>query len=218
MFGAKLAMRLVLLFSLLTILPGALIYTISVQFLTKSIETWFDVRVDKAPRPGGLNLGRLALHNELSGWRRAGQASHRLAMASNARLRRRAAADAHGSGSGRSDPVQPQRLLAPAAGPLMRPALLLDASIQRELLDLRHYTTPIESLPHGGLALRAVAEMPLGDGQYYLQLVQRVPKTLSEDAGVGGRVRGIPAPVAVPRRAESHLRTDAYRCRCCWRC
>ena len=47
-FGSKLALRLVLLFSLLTVLPGVLIYTISVQFLTKSIETWFDVRVDQA--------------------------------------------------------------------------------------------------------------------------------------------------------------------------
>lgn len=188
-FGAKLAMRLVLLFSLLTILPGALIYTISVQFLTKSIETWFDVRVDKA-LDQGLNLGRLALHNELSGLaRRAGQASHRLAMASNARL------DAELRQTRMDLDLEEATLFSRSgrtllhAGPLMRPALLLDASIQRELLDLRHYNA-IESLPQGGLALRVVAEMPLGDEVYYLQLVQLVPKTLSEDAESVERVRG----------------------------
>ena len=53
-------MRLVLLFSLVAVLPGALVYAVSVQFLGKSIESWFDVRVDRALE-GGLNLGRNSL-------------------------------------------------------------------------------------------------------------------------------------------------------------
>ena len=48
MFGSRLAVRLVLLFALVAVLPGALVYAVSVQFLGKSIESWFDVRVDRA--------------------------------------------------------------------------------------------------------------------------------------------------------------------------
>ena len=59
-FGSLLASRLLMLFSVFALLPGVLVYTVSVQFLTRSIESWFDVRVDRALE-GGLNLGRAAL-------------------------------------------------------------------------------------------------------------------------------------------------------------
>ena len=59
-FGSRLAARLVLLFALVAVLPGALVYAVSVQFLGRSIESWFDVRVDRALE-GGLALGRNAL-------------------------------------------------------------------------------------------------------------------------------------------------------------
>ena len=63
-FGAKLTLRLVLLFALIAVLPGALVYGVSVQFVARSIESWFDVRVEKALE-GGLNLGRSTLDNLL---------------------------------------------------------------------------------------------------------------------------------------------------------
>lgn len=63
-FGSKLALRLLMVFSLMAILPGALVYGISVQFLEKSIESWFDVKVDRALE-GGLNLGQTVLDNLL---------------------------------------------------------------------------------------------------------------------------------------------------------
>src|SRR6266705_1488035 len=59
-FGSRLAVRLVWLFAVVAVLPGALLYGVSMQFLGKSIESWFDVRVDRALE-GGLNLGRNAL-------------------------------------------------------------------------------------------------------------------------------------------------------------
>src|SRR5947207_8068112 len=59
-FGSRLAIRLVLLFALVAVVPGSLLYGVSMQFLGKSIESWFDVRVDRALE-GGLNLGRSAL-------------------------------------------------------------------------------------------------------------------------------------------------------------
>ena len=39
------------------VLPGVLIYTVSYQFVSRSIETWFDVKVEGA-LDAGLNLGR----------------------------------------------------------------------------------------------------------------------------------------------------------------
>jgi nitrogen fixation/metabolism regulation signal transduction histidine kinase len=59
-FGSRLALRLVLFFALVAVVPGALLYGVSLAFLGKSIESWFDVRVDRALE-GGLNLGRSAL-------------------------------------------------------------------------------------------------------------------------------------------------------------
>src|SRR5437899_4686782 len=59
-FGSRLAVRLVLLFALVAVLPGALVYAVSVQFLGKSIESWFDVRVDRALE-GGLKLASNSL-------------------------------------------------------------------------------------------------------------------------------------------------------------
>jgi hypothetical protein len=77
-FGSRLALRLVLLFALVAVLPGAIVYGVSVQFLGKSIESWFDVRVDRALE-GGLNLGRSSLDNLLkeTGNRAAQPASRR---------------------------------------------------------------------------------------------------------------------------------------------
>jgi nitrogen fixation/metabolism regulation signal transduction histidine kinase len=59
-FGSRLAARLVLLFALVAIVPGVLLYAVSVQFIGRSIESWFDVRVDRALE-GGLNVGRNAI-------------------------------------------------------------------------------------------------------------------------------------------------------------
>jgi PAS domain S-box-containing protein len=64
-FGARLTLRLALFFSLAAILPGLLVFAVSVQFLEKSIESWFDVRVETA-LGSSLNLGRGALENSLA--------------------------------------------------------------------------------------------------------------------------------------------------------
>jgi len=56
-FGARLTARFALAFALVGVVPGALIYVVSVQFMSRSIESWFNVRVDSALE-AGLNLGR----------------------------------------------------------------------------------------------------------------------------------------------------------------
>ena len=70
--GSRLALRLLLIFSLMAVVPGVLVYSASVQFLGKSIESWFDVKVDQALE-GGLNLGRIALDNLLEELRKNAQ-------------------------------------------------------------------------------------------------------------------------------------------------
>ncbi|HOL65249.1 MAG TPA: PAS domain-containing sensor histidine kinase, partial [Accumulibacter sp.] len=64
-FGSRLKLRLMLTFGLISVVPGLLIYAVSVQFVTRSIETWFDVRVEKALE-SGLNLGRSTLDSLLA--------------------------------------------------------------------------------------------------------------------------------------------------------
>ncbi|MFC7410766.1 sensor histidine kinase [Hydrogenophaga atypica] len=59
-FGSQLLVKLALIFGLVGFLPGLLIYTVSYQFVSRSIESWFDVRVESA-LTAGLNLGRNTL-------------------------------------------------------------------------------------------------------------------------------------------------------------
>ncbi len=64
-FGARLKLRLMIMFGFIAVLPGALVYGVSVQFVTRSIESWFDVRVETALE-SGLKLGRSALDSLLA--------------------------------------------------------------------------------------------------------------------------------------------------------
>ena len=59
-FGSRLLLKLAAIIGLVGVLPGVLIYTVSYQFVSRSIESWFDVRVESA-LVAGLNLGRTAL-------------------------------------------------------------------------------------------------------------------------------------------------------------
>ena len=59
-FGSRLKARLVIMLAVMAVVPGALVYGVSLQFAVKSIDSWFDVRVDNALE-GGLNLGRQVL-------------------------------------------------------------------------------------------------------------------------------------------------------------
>ena len=62
-FGAKLTLRMVLMFTLVAVLPGVLVFTVSMQFLNKSIESWFDVKVEGA-LVAGVNLARVSLESQ----------------------------------------------------------------------------------------------------------------------------------------------------------
>jgi len=67
-FGSRLLVKLASIFALVGILPGILIYAVSYQFVTRSIEVWFDTKVEVA-LDAGLNLSRSTLEslsNELA--------------------------------------------------------------------------------------------------------------------------------------------------------
>lgn len=59
-FGARLLVKLAAIFALVGVIPGVLIYTVSYQFVSRSIESWFDVKVEGA-LAAGLTLGRVTL-------------------------------------------------------------------------------------------------------------------------------------------------------------
>ncbi len=60
-FGSRLLFKLAMVFTLVGLLPGVVIYVVSYQFVARSIETWFDVKVERA-LDSGLNLGRTTLN------------------------------------------------------------------------------------------------------------------------------------------------------------
>jgi nitrogen fixation/metabolism regulation signal transduction histidine kinase len=58
--GSRLNLRLLMAFALMAIIPGLMVYLVSVNFLTHTIESWFNVKVESA-LDGGLSLGQRAL-------------------------------------------------------------------------------------------------------------------------------------------------------------
>ncbi len=59
-FGSRLLVKIATIFALVGVAPGLLIYVVSYQFVSRSIETWFDVKVEGALE-AGLSLGRVTL-------------------------------------------------------------------------------------------------------------------------------------------------------------
>ncbi len=63
-FGTRLMTKLGLFFAIVGLLPGVLIYLVSLQFVSRSIESWFDIKTETALE-AGLNLGRTTMENAL---------------------------------------------------------------------------------------------------------------------------------------------------------
>jgi nitrogen fixation/metabolism regulation signal transduction histidine kinase len=64
-FGSRLLLKLAGIFALVGVVPGMLLYAVSYQFVTRSIEVWFDERVQTA-LDAGLTLGRETLDSLVS--------------------------------------------------------------------------------------------------------------------------------------------------------
>jgi nitrogen fixation/metabolism regulation signal transduction histidine kinase len=59
-FGSRLLFKLAAIFGLVGVIPGLLIYVVSYQFVSRSIESWFDVKVEGA-LSAGVNLASVTL-------------------------------------------------------------------------------------------------------------------------------------------------------------
>jgi nitrogen fixation/metabolism regulation signal transduction histidine kinase len=183
-FGSKLSLRLVLLFSLVAVLPGALVYAVSVQFLARSVDTWFDVRVERA-LDGGLALGRNVLDSMVKDLR--GKADTMALMVADRPPRQQLAL----LNTLREQAAVQEVALLDTNGTVLafsgdeHSGLMpdpLSPSALRELRLQKTYTG-IVAEPSGGLLLRVVVPVNVADGDVLaLELVQRVPEAVSRNA------------------------------------
>jgi nitrogen fixation/metabolism regulation signal transduction histidine kinase len=185
-FGSRLTLRLLVLFVLMAVVPGALVYTVSLQFLAKSIESWFDVRVDAALE-SGLSLGRDALDamlEELRGKARVmalelGDLPPPQQSAALNRLREQAGVDdamlVAANGSVIASASREVAKLVPESPP---------ALVLRQARGGRPYAA-IEALGEKGLVLRVVVQIgssAIADETRLLQLTHAVPAGIAEKA------------------------------------
>ncbi|HET7832093.1 MAG TPA: ATP-binding protein [Gallionella sp.] len=184
-FGAKLTLRLVLFFALIAVLPGMLIYGVSVQFLGKSIESWFDVRVEKALE-GGLNLGRSGLDNSLRELTRKTQFMA-LLLASKSPEQYQSALEQLVDVKLAQEAAlfsSREKLVAFSSGGNAQAVNVPDRDVLRLTLAKGEYSV-IDTLPNKGMMLRALVtvDSKLRPGErYVLQFTQPVPKQMEADA------------------------------------
>ncbi|MDN3542894.1 MAG: ATP-binding protein [Roseateles asaccharophilus] len=198
-FGSRLLLKLAGIFALVGLVPGLLIYTVSYQFVNRSIESWFDVRLAGALE-AGLNLGRSTLDglvNDTAG--KTLDAAERLAEAAASgqpvqllgleRLREqlgaRIVALVGGNGQilmavgGDASTLTPDR---PA------PALLRQARSAGSASQLEGLEDEVQALAsQSPVRIRALARLPssefsLGSSDRYLMVVQRVPSQVVGNA------------------------------------
>ena len=186
-FGSKLALRLMAVFAMMAVIPGGLVYAISVQFLNRSIDSWFDVPVDKALQ-SALNLGKSALDAALTDAVRKGRDAA-------ARIADRPLEDAETLRQLRVQHGFDEIALYAADGKLQafansvntRLPIFNDKPNLQDLRDAiqRNPVKTVESIADRGLYLRAVIGVPSApsvEGPRAIQVVMAVSKNLVADA------------------------------------
>ncbi|AWI77720.1 PAS domain-containing sensor histidine kinase [Parazoarcus communis] len=184
-FGSRLKYRMMMMFALMALLPGLVVYAVSLQFVVRSIESWFDVRVDSALE-GGIALGQNALDYLVSQVNaKAGDMAldlegfETVSPATLSRLRETA-------GVSNATVLAPNgQVVATASdgGVALLPDLPSSAQL-RQARQSRSVST-VDSHPDGRLVIRVVVPIPtrsiLSEPQL-LQLTQPVPDTFSRHA------------------------------------
>ncbi|OGT03578.1 MAG: PAS domain-containing sensor histidine kinase [Gallionellales bacterium RBG_16_57_15] len=184
-FGAKLTTRLVLFFTLIAVLPGIFVYVVSVQFLGKSIESWFDVRVEKALE-GGLNLGRSGLDNSLKELTKKTQFIALLLAEKRPEQYQRALEQLVDEAVAQEAALFSTKgnVVAFSSSGSARLPDLPDSDVLRLALDQGEYAV-IDAIPEKGLTLRVMVTVNSNinrGGRYVLQFTQPVPKQVEADA------------------------------------
>lgn len=183
--GSRLTLRLLGMFAMMAIIPGLLVYAVSVNFLTRSIESWFNVKVEAA-LDGGLKLGQSALDILLNDLKEKGE-SMALSLAFQPINSHLSILNELRDKSGVQDAalLTPQgRIIAISSGEASGFLPELPLTSQLHQARLRVYGI-IEPIPGKGLYLRVLAPVNTADlrGEMrILQLLQPVPKTLSDTA------------------------------------
>lgn len=183
--GSRLTLRLLGAFALMAIIPGLVVYAVSVNFLTRSIESWFNVKVEAALE-GGLRLGQSALDIMLADIEDKGE-SMALGLAFQPPSTHLTVLNDLREKSGVQDAViltlQGRILAFSSSDPF---SFLPELPTVPQLRQARqHVYGTIEPIPGKGLYLRVLAPVNLPDlaGETrILQLLQPVPKTLSATA------------------------------------
>jgi len=184
-FGAKLALRLVVFFTLIAVLPGVLVYVVSVGFLGKSIESWFDVRVEKA-LDSGLNLGRSGLDNSLKELTKKTQFISLLLAEKQPEQYQRTLdqlVDEKVAQEAALFSARGNLISFSTAGTALMPDMP-DAELLRQTLEQGEHSV-IDTLPNKGLTLRALSVVNSNaypGTRYVLQFTQPVPKQIEADA------------------------------------
>lgn len=183
--GSRFTLRLLGSFALMAIIPGLIVYMVSVNFLTRSIESWFNVKVESALE-GGLNLGRTALDIMLADVKEKGEsmatslafqpANTHFTMLNDLREK---------SGIQDATLLTPQgRILSVSSSDSSSFLPELPTVTQLRQARQRIYGS-IEPIGHKGLFLRVLVPVNVQDiaGETrILQLLQPVPKTLATTA------------------------------------
>ena len=187
-FGSRLALRLLLIFSLMAVIPGVLVYSASVQFLGKSIESWFDVRVDQALE-GGLSLGRTMLDNLLEELRKKAQITA-LTLSGQSAVPLPELSQLLEQSQVQEATLfnKDGKVIAFSATDGMELPEMPSTAVMRQVRMQKSYSA-VEFIPGKGLYLRVVEPVPvnvlgLEEDIRILQLLQPVPKQLAEDAEI----------------------------------
>ena len=193
-FGSRLLLKLAAIFALVGVVPGVLIYTVSYQFVSRSIESWFDVKVETA-LDAGLKLGKGTLD----------------AIVADVASKTRLAAERLGETPGAAQPLALERLreqlsaqditIVGAAGQAVLSTgtasarLMPDRPPQTLLRQARSLRVVSELIGldedanagAGSARVRAIALIPtttfaLGDEDRYLMVNQLLPRTVAANA------------------------------------
>jgi nitrogen fixation/metabolism regulation signal transduction histidine kinase len=185
-FGSRLTLRMLVMLAVMALVPGALVYTVSVQFLARSIESWFDVKVEAALE-GGINLGHSAIDQMLGDLQGKARA-FALEIADRTPAQQVAMLNRLREQSGVQEVVvvtASGRVLASASaalGPLVPE--LPSAQELRQARSSRGYTS-VDAQAGKPLALRVVMPvtgLSLSEEPRFLQLRQTVPETFGRSA------------------------------------
>ncbi|OIQ88894.1 sensor protein kinase WalK [mine drainage metagenome] len=183
--GSRLTLRLLGAFALMALIPGVIVYAVSVNFLTRAIESWFNVKVEAA-LDGGLRLGQSTLDIMLADLKEKGE-NMALTLAFQTVGTNQALLNDLREKSGVQDAVllnQQGRILAVSSRDAASFLPELPSLPQLRQARQRIYGK-IEPIPGKGLYLRVLTPVnstDLRDETRILQLLQPVPKALSETA------------------------------------